>query len=101
MANGWKKLVGAMTLLFVGVGLSPQAVACTVCFGDPDSVQGKAIMLAVTMMLGATVAVLAGVATFAVYFWRRAAALEEGVDSPEGVEGDAGPIPEGVELTHD
>ncbi len=51
-----------------------RADACSVCFGDPDTPQGKALNAAVWTLLGATSAVLLGAAAFFVTLYRRAKA---------------------------
>ncbi len=48
------------------------AGACAVCFGDPDSPASKGLTAAVLFLVGVIVAVLAGVALFAVSMLRRA-----------------------------
>ena len=47
------------------------AGACAVCFGDPDSPASKGLTVAVLFLVGVIVAVLAGVALFAVTMLRR------------------------------
>ena len=47
------------------------AGACAVCFGDPDSPASKGLTVAVLFLVGVIVAVLAGVALFAVSMLRR------------------------------
>lgn len=52
--------------------LAPRlAGACAVCFGDPDSPASKGLTVAVLFLVGVIVAVLAGVALFAVTMLRR------------------------------
>lgn len=47
------------------------AGACAVCFGDPDSPASRGLTVAVLFLVGVIVAVLAGVALFAVTMLRR------------------------------
>ena len=47
------------------------AGACAVCFGDPDSPSSRGLTVAVLFLVGVIVAVLAGVALFAVSMLRR------------------------------
>lgn len=47
------------------------AGACAVCFGDPDSPASRGLTVAVLFLVGVIVAVLAGVALFAVSMLRR------------------------------
>ncbi len=52
--------------------LAPRAAgACAVCFGDPDSPATKGLTAAVLFLVGVIVAVLAGVALFAIVMLRR------------------------------
>ena len=52
--------------------LAPRlAGACAVCFGDPDSPASRGLTVAVLFLVGVIVAVLAGVALFAVSMLRR------------------------------
>src|SRR6478672_3677803 len=48
------------------------ALACPVCFGQSDSPMAAATNMGVFFMLGVTVCVLGGFATFFVYLMRRA-----------------------------
>lgn len=53
--------------------LAPRAAgACAVCFGDPDSPASQGLTAAVLFLVGVIVAVLAGVALFAISMLRRA-----------------------------
>lgn len=53
--------------------LAPRAAgACAVCFGDPGSPASKGLTAAVLFLVGVIVAVLAGVALFAISMLRRA-----------------------------
>jgi heme/copper-type cytochrome/quinol oxidase subunit 2 len=59
-------------LLAAALLLVPRlAGACAVCFGDPDSPASKGLTAAVLFLVGVIVAVLAGVAVFAVSMLRR------------------------------
>ena len=49
-----------------------RAWACPVCFGQSDSPAALGVTLAIWMMLGLTVIVLGGFATFFIYLIRRA-----------------------------
>ena len=52
--------------------LAPRlAAACAVCFGDPDSPASRGLTVAVLFLVAVIVAVLAGVALFAVSMLRR------------------------------
>ncbi len=47
-------------------------LACTVCFGDPNSQQAQAQNFGIFVLLGVTGFVLAGFAALGIYFVRRA-----------------------------
>lgn len=70
-----KRFVG-MFLAIIAAS-SPQALACSVCFGDPNSMQSKALAVAVLFLLGTVGAVLGGIA-YSMFTWsRRAKKLSE------------------------
>ncbi len=51
---------------------APQALACSVCFGNPNSLQSKALGVAVLFLLGTTGIVLTGIISCIVLWSRRA-----------------------------
>jgi hypothetical protein len=51
-------------------------LACPVCFGDPSSPMTRSAMWGVLFLLGVVVCVLAGIASVAVVWSRRAKALD-------------------------
>lgn len=51
-------------------------IACSVCFGQSDSPMAIGMNMGIFLMLGVTVAVLAGFASFFIYLMRRARAFE-------------------------
>lgn len=54
------------------------ALACPVCFGNPDSAQTKAAQAGILALLGVTVAMLASIAGFFfIYLRRRIKMVEE------------------------
>ncbi len=63
-----------VTLAFVA--LPSAALACPVCFGQSDSPMAWGTRMGVFFMLGVTVSVLAGFASFFVYLMRRAKLVE-------------------------
>ena len=76
--------------------LAPRvAGACAVCFGDPDSPASKGLTAAVLFLVAVIVAVLAGVALFAVSMLRRSEQQhenehEQGAQSAAGTGGTDG-----------
>lgn len=54
---------------------SPSAMACSVCFGDPDSDLSKGMNMGILTLLLIITSVLAGVATFFVFLARRASQM--------------------------
>jgi len=62
-------LVGGMLL---ASGVSSQAFACAVCFGDPSSSQTHGMNWAIITMLALIAMVFAGLAAFVYTLWRRA-----------------------------
>ena len=56
---------------------SPSALACTVCFGDPNSQMTKGMSFGIAALLLIITCVLCGVAGFFVYLAKRSAQLEQ------------------------
>jgi hypothetical protein len=56
--------------------LAEPALACSVCFGEPNSAMGQGVRAGIFVLLGVAGAVLTGVASLLVFWWRRAARLE-------------------------
>jgi len=52
------------------------ALACSVCFGDPNSAMGEGVQAGVLVLLGVAGVVLTGLASLLIFWWRRAANLE-------------------------
>jgi uncharacterized membrane protein len=68
------------TLITLALALIPRvALACPVCFGQSDSPMAWATNMGIFFMLGLTVFVLAGFASFIVYLMRRARTFERAV----------------------
>ena len=63
-----------VTLAFVA--LPTAALACPVCFGQSDSPMAWGTRMGVFFMLGVTVSVLAGFASFFIHLMRRAKLVE-------------------------
>jgi len=54
---------------------APQAFACAVCFGDPNSPMTKAAIAGVIVLVGVTTAVLIGIAILGFTWMRRESKL--------------------------
>ena len=64
-------------LACLGVLLSAQpALACSVCYGDPNSAMSQGAQAGVLVLLGVIGVVLLGLASMLVFWMRRAANLE-------------------------
>ena len=64
-------------LACLGVLLSAQpALACSVCYGDPNSAMSKGAQAGVLVLLGVVGTVLTGLASLLIFWMRRAANLE-------------------------
>lgn len=51
-----------------------QAMACTVCFGDPKSTTGQSMAVAVWFLMGIVMLVFGGVGAFSYHLWRHSRA---------------------------
>ena len=72
------------------------ALACPVCFGALEGRMGDAVSMAVLTLMGVTIAVLAGFASFFLYLVRRARAAAFVLESHEPREGAADRVVEGT-----
>ncbi len=71
-------------LAFPGVLLCAQPVlACSVCFGDPNSAMTLGAQAGVLVLLGVVGAVLTGLASLLIFWMRRAAHLKAQVEAVE------------------
>ena len=72
------------TLVCLGALLSAQPVlACSVCFGDPNSSMVQGAQAGVLVLLGVIGTVLAGFASLLIFWMRRAAHLKAQVEAVE------------------
>jgi membrane protein implicated in regulation of membrane protease activity len=71
--------------------LPGQALACSVCFGDPNSAMTKGALAGVLVLLAFIVFVLAAVASVAVFWAYRARMLQAAQESLEGMAGGRAP----------
>ncbi len=68
-------------LASLGVLLSAQpALACSVCFGDPNSALNQGAQAGMLVLLGVIGVVLTGLASLLLFWMRRAAHLEAQVE---------------------
>lgn len=63
-----------ITALGLWAAVPAASFACASCFGDPNSAASKAMNLSILTLLGITLGVLGGVASFMIYLARKAAA---------------------------
>jgi hypothetical protein len=63
----------------------PSALACSVCYGEPDAPMTRGLSWAIVVLAGIVGAVLTGVAGFFVHVNRRANALQQAEPNPENV----------------
>jgi len=67
-----RNLIYRLALLCAVLTLhAPQACACAVCFGDPNSPMTKAAIAGVIVLVGVTTAVLIGIAILGFKWMRR------------------------------
>ena len=64
-----------LTCLIALLGAQP-ALACAVCYGDPNSGMTQGAQAGVLVLLGVVGAVLTGLASLLIFWMRRAARLE-------------------------
>ncbi len=69
-------------LVCLGVLLSAEPVlACSVCYGDPNSAMSHGARAGVLVLLGVVGVVLAGIASLLIFWMRRAAQLRAQVET--------------------
>lgn len=63
-----------LLFLFTALVVSPigQAMACATCMADKDSQTNAHMAVAIWVMIGAVMSVLAGVSAFGIHLWRHA-----------------------------
>ena len=75
-------------LTCLGVLLSAQPVmACSVCYGDPNSAMTQGAQAGVLVLLGVVAAVLTGLASLLLFWMRRAAYLNAQVEAIDEASG--------------
>ena len=83
-----KRRVSISLVLFVCLGAllsAHPALACSVCFGDPDSALSQGAKAGVLVLLGVVGTVLLGVASLIIFWARRAANMKPVVSAVEEV----------------
>ncbi len=67
----------ALLLCLATLTIAQPALACSVCFGDPNSQMAQGVQAGVLVLLGVVGVVLTGLASLLLFWMRRAAHLEE------------------------
>lgn len=62
----------AATLLLLLTSQAGQALACSACFGAPQSKSAKSMAVAIWFLMAAVMSVLGGVGAFGFHLWRHA-----------------------------
>ncbi len=73
------RLVRLSLAIVAGVGLllsAQHVLACSVCYGDPNSAMSQGAQAGVLVLLGVVGTVLTGLASLLIFWMRRAAQLE-------------------------
>ena len=69
------KMLKSSIIALLMLAFSPAAQACSVCFGDPNSLLSKGAVAGVGVLLLVVMGVLGGVAAFFYYVAKRTASL--------------------------
>lgn len=69
MLRPWSQLGWLLAVILCA---APRAMACAVCYGDPDAPMSKGLTWAVVVLVGMISAVLVAVSAFFVHISRRA-----------------------------
>ena len=81
-----KTRVGVSVVILVLLGMLGSAqpvVACSVCYGDPNSAMSQGAQAGVLVLLGVICTVLTGLVSLLLFWRRRAANLEQLVAAEE------------------
>ncbi|MGE4609156.1 MAG: hypothetical protein AAEJ52_20680 [Myxococcota bacterium] len=81
MSPLWSRSRLALTSLTVLVCVTallsaPPVLACSVCYGDPNSAMNQGAQAGVLVLLGVVGVVLAGIASLLIFWMRRAAQIK-------------------------
>ncbi len=74
-----KCLVNVALAILIGLAsllIAQPALACSVCFGDPNSLMTHGVQAGMLVLLGVVGVVLAGLASLLLFWMRRAANLK-------------------------
>ncbi len=69
-------LVSALLICLAAISIAQPVIACSVCYGDPNSPMTKGVEAGVLVLLGVVGGVLMLVASLLLFWVRRAANLE-------------------------
>jgi hypothetical protein len=70
-------LVSALLICLAAMSIAQPVIACSVCYGDPNSPMTKGVEAGVLVLLGVVGGVLMLVASLLLFWVRRAANLED------------------------
>ncbi len=100
MSQNRRASISLAILVCLGVLLSAQpALACSVCYGDPNSAMTLGAQAGVLVLLGVVGTVLTGFASLLIFWMRRAANLEAQVEAIEEAS-PAGPTASRAPFSH-
>jgi hypothetical protein len=69
-----RKLKTLLAVSFSALTLNPSSLlACSVCYGDPDSGMSQGLVWGISVLLGVVLVVLGGISTFFVYLAKKSA----------------------------
>ncbi len=71
------RLVSALLICLAAISIAQPVIACSVCYGDPNSPMTKGVEAGVLVLLGVVGGVLMLVASLLLFWVRRAANLED------------------------
>ena len=71
------KIVSTLLICFFAISSAQSAMACSVCYGDPNSPMTKGVQAGVLVLLGVVGTVLLLLASLLLFWIRRSAALDE------------------------
>ncbi|MCH7869066.1 MAG: hypothetical protein IH881_15325 [Myxococcales bacterium] len=81
--NGTAKIVSTLLICFFAISSAQSAMACSVCYGDPNSPMTKGVQAGVLVLLGVVGTVLLLLASLLLFWIRRSAELDEAGRSVE------------------
>jgi hypothetical protein len=81
-----KNLFAGNVLLACLLAEPQNLLACSVCYGAPDSGMAKGLVWGIVTLLGVVAVVLAGIVTFFVHVGKRSASLSESNASGSSIE---------------